>query len=197
MKKLLEADQPDIEALKKGDEKAWARFFLLYDKEIRAIAAWPKWHFDTHAREDVVQNIKLAIVQSITHLQSDQALRAFVRKICVHRCIDMLRKKLREQGRVLSLGHFGDDGEWEDLDVAADEGFDPVTALLRAERVTIVREALVRMDVPCRQMIRQFYVENSSYREIAESEGISINTVGSRLSRCLDKLKSFFKESEM
>jgi len=195
--KPLEADQPDIEALKKGVEKAWDRFFLQFDKEICAIAAWPKWRFDAHTREDVVQIIKLAIVQSIKHLQSEQALRAFVRKICVHRCIDMLRKRLREQGRLLSLGHFSDDGEWEDVDVAAGDEFDPVTSLLRAERAIIVREALARMDAPSQKLIRQFYVENQSYKDIAESEGISINTVGSRLSRCLNKLRPLFQNTEI
>ena len=197
MNKPLEADRPDLEALKKGDEKAWALFFLQYDKEISAIAAWPKWRFDAHTREDVVQIIKLAIVKSIKNLQSEQALRAFVRKICVHRCIDMLRKRLREQGRFLSLGHYSNDGVWEDVDVAAGDEFDPVTALLRAERATIVRAALARMDVPSQKLIRQFYVENRSYRDIAESEGISINTVGSRLSRCLNKLRPLLKNTEI
>ncbi len=195
--KPLEADRPDLEALKKGVEKAWEHFFLQFDKEIRAIAAWPKWRFDAHTREDVVQIIKLAIVKSIKNLQSEQALHAFVRKICVHRCIDMLRKRLREQGRFLSLGHFSDDGEWEDLDIAADDEYDPVTVLLRAERVSTVRTALARMDAPCQKMIRQFYIENRSYREIAESDGISINTVGSRLSRCLNKLRPLLKNTEI
>jgi len=195
--KLLEADRPDLEALKNGVEKAWARFFLQFDREIRAIAAWPKWRFDVHTREDVVQIIKLAIIKSIKNLKSEQALRAFVRKICVHRCIDMLRKRLREQGRLLPLGHYSDDGVWEDVDVVAGDEFDPVSTLLRAERVIIVRAALARMDAPCQQMIRQFYVENRSYREIAESEGISINTVGSRLSRCLNKIRPLLKNTEI
>lgn len=193
--KPLEPFQPDIEALREGVEKEWVRFFLHFNKEISAVAAWPKWRFDAHTREDVVQIIKLAIVKSIKHLKSEQALRAFVRKICVHRCIDMLRKRIREQGRFLPLGHLSDDGMWEDTDIAADDEFDPVTALQRLECVNTVRAALARIDAPCQQLIRQFYVENRSYRDIAESEGISINTVGSRLSRCLNKLRPLFDKS--
>ena len=193
----LDVDQPDVEALKRGVDKAWTHFFLIYSKEIEAVAAWPKWRFDAHTREDVVQIIKTAIIQSIDRLESEQALRAFVRKICVHRCIDMLRKRMREQGRLLPLGHQGDDGGWEDVDIDSGEEFDPVTALQRVENVMIVREALKNMGAPCQQIIRQFYTENRSYREIAESEDVSINTVGSRLSRCLDKLKTLLKSTEI
>ncbi len=189
MNRACDLNQPDIDGLKANDERAWGCFFSEYEREIRAVAAWPKWHFDAHTREDVVQIIKVAIVQSIENLHSEQALRAFVRKICVHRCIDMLRRKLREKGRLLPLGRYNDHGEWENVDVVADDEFDPVSALLRIERVLAVRAALAQLDESCQQMISQFYVDNLSYREIAEVEGISINTVGSRLSRCLNKLR--------
>jgi RNA polymerase sigma-70 factor (ECF subfamily) len=189
-------DIPAMDALRAGDESAWTTFFAYFDAVIRSIVAWPKWHFDPHTREDVAQTIKIAIMQSLARLQSEQSLQAFVRKICINRCIDMLRRQLREQGRLTPLGHWNEDGEWEDVDVAAGPEFDPVAALQQAERAAVMRAALARMDEASQAFIRQFYVEGLSYREMAQRQGVTVNTVGSRLSRCLDKLRDLLERTD-
>ncbi|MEI7899144.1 MAG: sigma-70 family RNA polymerase sigma factor [bacterium] len=195
--------EPDVsegfamDALRAGDEAAWTAFFAQFDGSIRAVVAWPKWRFDPHTREDVAQAIRMGIMHSMERLQSEQSLQAFVRKICINRCIDMLRKQLREQNRLVPLGHWNEDGEWEDVDVAAGPEFDPVATLQRAERAAVLRSALARMDEPSQTLIRQFYVEGLSYREIALRQGVAVNTVGSRLSRCLDKLRELLKQTEV
>ena len=196
MNSLDASDSPSLDALRAGDESAWTLFFTQFDATIRAIVAWPKWHFDPHTREDVAQMIKIGIMQSISRLHSEQSLQAFVRKICINRCIDMLRKQLREQNRLLPLGHWNEDGEWEDVDVAAGTEFDPVAALQLDERATILRAALSCMDEASQTIIRQFYVEELSYREMAERQGVTVNTVGSRLSRCLEKLRERLERTD-
>lgn len=189
------SDNPATHALREGDTQAWNTFFSRFDSSIRSIAAWPKWRFDFHTQEDVVQTIQLAIVQSIDRLQSEQSLLAFVRRICVNRCIDMLRKQIREQHRLCPLGHWDEEGEWEDTDIEAGAEFDPVTVLQRSERATALRKALARMDESSQNLIREFYVQGLSYREIAQRHGIAVNTVGSRLSRCLDKLRALLQQA--
>ena len=186
----------DVGRLRSGDNRAWSAFFERFDPEIRSIAAWTKWRFDPHTREDVVQTIKVGIVQSIGRLESEQSLQAFVRKICVHRCIDALRRLIREQGRLEPLGYLDEDGEWVDRTFVADVGFDPVVSLQRIENVKVVQNALSRLDEPSRKFILQFYVEGLSYRDMARIHGIAVNTVGSRLSRCLDKLRPLLKQAE-
>ena len=196
MNKPDDSDFPDMNALRAGDNQAWCAFFERFDPMIRAVVAWPKWRFDVHTREDVVQTIKVGIVQSIGRLQSEQSLQAFVRKICVHRCIDVLRRLIREQSRLEPLGYWNEEGEWEDRDLVADEGFDPVVALQRIEGVAVLREALAKLDEPSRTFVLQFYVEGLSYRDMAQRYGVAVNTVGSRLSRCLDKLRTLLKMTE-
>lgn len=196
MNRTDEAEIPTIEELKTGDERVWTAFFSHFDKLIRSIVAWPRWHFDPHVGEDVTQLIKVSIVQSISRLQSQQALEAFVKKISFNRCVDMLRKQLREQGRLVPMVRTDEDGAWEDVDFAADEGFDPAEALLREERAAILRSAVSQLDAACRENVRQFYVEGLSYKEMAAHHGVSINTVGSRLSRCLDKLRGTLAKTE-
>ncbi len=180
---------PSVRALREGDERVWRDFFARYDALIRSVAAWPRWHFDAHTCEDVVQGIRVAVVRSVGRLESEGSLEAFVKRICVNRCIDQLRKVLREQGRLSPLGFWDEDGEWGEADVAAGESYDPVWAIQRAERAETARAALARLEPGCQGLIRQFYGDGLSYREIAEREGVAVNTVGSRLSRCLGRLR--------
>lgn len=195
MKSTDDVPLPSLDVLRSGDERAWSAFFAHFGATIRAVAAWPRWHFDAHTCEDAVQTIKVGIVQSIGRLHDEQSLGAFVRKICVNRCIDLLRKQLREQNRLIPLGHWNEDGDWQDIDVAADDDFDPVKALQQEERARLLRAALSRMDEPCQSHIRQFYVDGLSYKEMSARQGIAVNTVGSRLSRCLDKLRTLLLQN--
>jgi len=187
---------PATDALRGGDEQAWRAFFESFDGVIRSVVAWPKWRFEAHTRDDVAQTIRLGIVQSIGRLQSDQSLQAFVRKICVNRCIDALRRQIREQNRLEPLGYFNEDGEWVDRDFSAGAEFDPVVALQQIEQAAALRETLAKLDEQSQTLILQFYVEGLSYRELAERHGVAVNTVGSRLSRCLDRLGKLLARTE-
>lgn len=188
MKKPLDTYTPSIEALLQGEQEAWKSFFIAYGQMISDIVAWPKWHFDFHSREDVAQTIRVAITQSLNRLKSEQALPAFVRRICFNQCVDRLRRQLREQERIRPLGQFDEDGEWNDTDVA-DERFDPVSELVFAERAAALHTALAGLDADSQRLIRDFYERGLSYREIADAWHIPVNTVGSRLSRSLDRLR--------
>jgi len=191
-----ESQIPEIGELRANDARAWERFFAAFDPLIRSIAAWPRWHFDAHTREDAVQTIRLGIVGSIGRLQSETALTAFVRRIAVNRCIDLLRKQLRRQARLTPLGRYNAEGTWEEPDTPADGAFDPVQALLRAERAALLRRAMRRLDENERRCLLQFYAEGLSYREMATRQGVAVNTVGSRLSRCLDKLRGLLERDD-
>ncbi len=191
-----ESQIQEIGELRANNARAWTRFFDAFDPLIRSIANWPRWHFDAHTREDAVQTIRLGIVRSIGRLQSETALTAFVRRIAVNRCIDLLRKQLRMQSRLMPLGHYNAEGEWEEPETPADGAYDPVQALLQAERAALLREALQRLDETERTCLLQFYAEGLSYREMAARQGVAVNTVGSRLSRCLDKLRGLLDPAE-
>jgi RNA polymerase sigma-70 factor (ECF subfamily) len=54
---------------------------------------------------------------------------------------------------------------------------------------TILREAISRLAMPERAMIGMFYFEGRSYKEISESLGLAINSIGPMLGRARLKLK--------
>lgn len=180
----------DLAALQAGDDAAWDVFFAEYDGVIRAVVAWRKWHFAPHDRDDVLQNIRISLVKSLSSLRESDRMRSFVRRISVNRCIDEVRRQVRQREHLTPLGHWNHDGEWEQNDVEADERYDPLRDVLASERAFRLRELLATMDEVCRDAVRQFYMEGITYHEMSKRQGVTVNTIGSRLSRCLEKLRA-------
>jgi RNA polymerase sigma factor (sigma-70 family) len=119
-----------------------------------------------------------------------------VRRVCVNRCIDALRHRLREQKQLEPLVRWDSEDSDQDHDTPADESYDPVREIVLAERAAALRRAMPRLDQICQDAVRAFYVEGKSYKELAANQGVTVNTAGSRLSRCLDKLRALLEEHE-
>jgi RNA polymerase sigma-70 factor (ECF subfamily) len=187
----LDIARLDIQGLQAGEPAAWNAFLAECDPLLRAIAAWPKWRLDPHAREEVVQATRVSLAQLLPTLRSPAALPALVRRICALRCIDAVRRRIREQGVFTP---------WEGTepaagtDTEAPAGYDPVREILLAERTAALQGALARLEPACQQTVRAFYLDGLSYAQIAAQQGVAINTIGSRLSRCLGQLRALLAE---
>ena len=65
----------------------------------------------------------------------------------------------------------------------------PDAALMSAEQITLVQQALDELGEPCREIIQLRYFGDLSYDEISRSLDLNPKTVSSRLSKCLDRLE--------
>ena len=65
----------------------------------------------------------------------------------------------------------------------------PDLALLSAERISLVGQALETLGGPCQEIIELRYFADLSYEDIAQELALNPKTVSSRLSKCLDKLE--------
>ena len=81
-----------------------------------------------------------------------------------------------------------------------DPGIDPPStaptpdlALMEAEKLGLVGEAVERLGGPCQEIIELRYFADLSYEEIGKSLSLNLKTVSSRLSKCLDKLEGVLK----
>jgi RNA polymerase sigma factor (sigma-70 family) len=173
-----------------GDDREWETFFDENDGLILSVVSWPKWRFQPQVREDLAQTIRSEIVRCLGNLRERGHARPFVLRICVNRCIDEVRRQVRERQLLQPLAVQDPDGEWREMDLGASADLDPVTAVVMTERAAMLTRLLERLDEGCLRFIRQFYSDGLRYKEIARREGIAVNTVGSRLSRCLEKLRT-------
>ena len=56
-----------------------------------------------------------------------------------------------------------------------------------------VHEAMAGLPENCRQILDSFFAKDESYRTIGDSLGLPAGTIASRISRCLDKLRTAFE----
>jgi RNA polymerase sigma-70 factor (ECF subfamily) len=186
---------PGLEALKEGDSSAWEAFFKEHDHIILSVVAWSKWHFAVHIREEIAQQIRVELTRAVPGFRGESSLTQFVKKIGIRRCIDQVRRETRARNFLVPDTVRTEDGEFRHLDFEAGEEFDPRESVQKTERAAALRELLEDLDPACKTAIRQFYMEEKTYKEIAELNGITVNTVGSRLSKCLEKLRFLMKEA--
>ncbi|HEY6103188.1 MAG TPA: sigma-70 family RNA polymerase sigma factor, partial [bacterium] len=62
-------------------------------------------------------------------------------------------------------------------------------ALDAVEETLLVRDALTRLEAPCGEVLRRFFVMEQKYGEIAAAMQIPAGTVASRIARCLVRLR--------
>ena len=171
-----------------GADSGWAGFFAHFDPVIRRVVAWAKWRFSPEVQEDVAQTVRLELHRCLPHSAPPRNPQAFVTRVAARRCIDEVRRQVR--ARDVPLIRFGEDGDELPLPIAAGEGFDPIAAVAAHERARQARELVARLEATCQDALDRYYLKEQSYRDIAGALGLSVNTVGARLSKCLDRLRA-------
>ena len=184
----------DFAALRAGEPAAWRDFLRQCDPVLYAIVSWRKWRFDAHTREEVVQATRTSLAKSFPTLTCNTALPSCVRRICANHCIDAVRRRRDEEKHVVPMVLWDSDDPDAAINHPADNSYDPVRAIVLAERAASLRQAMDILDPPCQTAIRDFYLEGHSYKAMAEHRNVAVNTMGSRLSRCLDKLRALLGE---
>ncbi len=186
---MSQIEAEELSRLQAGDSTAWDAFFARFNELITAVVSWSKWRFSPPTREDVAQGIRLALFKAIKSFHNESSVEYYVKRICINRCIDEVRRQIRTRQLLVPLaGGRGVRPEDETFQMA-DRSQDPLRDVINAEIASQVKRVLGEMDELCRTAILRFYFAQQSYKQIAKDLNISINTVGSRLAKCLEKMR--------
>ena len=118
-------------------------------------------------------------------LRDDDALRPWIAQVARRICID----RLAERGRA---AHAERASSTRTLAEPATED-----ELAGIEEAMDVHEALAGLEPPCREMLDRFFARDEPYRVIADALDLPMGTVASRISRCLDKLRTCSSREEI
>lgn len=127
-------------------------------------------------RDELAQDVLLAVVTSLPRLAQSEKLKPFVFRIAHNRCLTHAMRRMRER-----------DAEQQLEELAADPGHEQ--ALMERERGARLMDAVRLLKLPYRQVIT-LLLEDLTYEEIAESLGISAVNVGVRVNRAKQQLKA-------
>ena len=145
----------------------------------RLVAAWER---DAAAREDLLQEILLALWRALPRFRGESSEKTFVLRVAHNRA---LTHRFKPRPRV------------EPLDAAAavvDGRPTPEADAATAQRLERLRRALRALPIPARQVLT-LSLEGLSGAEIAAVLGITENNAGVRLSRARRALREELERS--
>jgi RNA polymerase sigma-70 factor, ECF subfamily len=176
----------------RGEAAAWDELFdQHYDATSRFI--FQLGHDLTREdAEEICQDVFLSVIRNLKNFQGGSRFQTWLFRIAVNKARDYRERRdaiKRGSGQTpfpLHAGNSDDDPVVDPPAIAPG----PDASLLTAERLALVRQAVDRLDAPCREIIELRYFGDMSYEEISSALRLNTKTVSSRLSKCLDRLET-------
>lgn len=161
-----------------GGIPPFERIVADYGPLITRIAA--SYESDPSLREDLTQQILLAVWQALPSWRGDSSLKTFIARVAQNRSISFVTKQVRQP----PVAEIPEKLEADDLN--------PEESAIEVNEREMLLEATRRLPLPQRQVII-LVLEGFSYPEIAEMLEIAPNALALRLSRAKTALKSMLE----
>jgi len=171
------SDASIVARCRAGDAEAWDQLVERFARYVYAICV-RGYRLPPEDAEDVFQDVFAKTYSELHRLRDDDAIRPWIGQLTRRACID----RFRRGGPPVADG--------EVADVA-----DPVDALADLERALDVHDALRTLGEPCGDILDRFFAQDESYRTIGEALELPSGTIASRISRCLEKLRTAMEDS--
>lgn len=179
-------DEELLERARQGDSPAREELF----RRSRDIAYRVAYRHLGHQEDalDAVQNAFIKVFRHLDEFDGRSQFRTWLLRIVTNAALDLGRK--RSRNNVLRLA----DSDPEGVEAAFEE--DPAQGLHRQDLRRSLDEALSRLNPDIRSTFVLFAEAGLSYKEIAESLGVPIGTVMSRLHFARQKLQAFLQQRQ-
>ena len=163
---------------KSGDADAFGALYALYANELYRYAC--AILHDRHTAEDAVQETCIKVYTNLKNIQNADAVKAYFFKTLQNTAKTILRRG--------TLTVYGE--EIPETQPASDN-----TEATASDR-TDLQNALMRLSDEERQIVLLSAVAGFTSKEIAETVDLTAGAVRSKLSRSLEKLRSYLAEKE-
>lgn len=173
-----------IEACLQGDQRAWEAFVDKYRKLVYAIVL--RYSADAEESSDLFQAVWLDVYNDLPKLRNHDAVRGWLAQLARHKSFHWKERSRTRERREL---HPDDERGLEEI---ADPRHTSALEIdLDLERDQLVRDAIARLSVRCRELVRLLFFTQPPlpYKEVAERLGLATGSIGFIRGRCLKKLQ--------
>lgn len=174
------SDASLIDNYLKGDVKSFAVLVKRWHQTFCKLAYW--YVKDTDLAKDVAQECWTVIMSKVGTLEDPEKFKSWAISLVNRKSIDCLRNKNRER---LKLSEYH-----QDKIRVIEEDQDHT----KEKKKLVLLKGIQQLSTDQQYLIRLFYVENYSLKEIAAILKISEGTVKSRLFKTREKLKKLIKK---
>ena len=161
---------------KRGSTEALCQIYEKYECAMLTVAAGLL--DDLGAAEDIVHDVFVALAEAPHRLRLSGSLRSYLTTCVANRARDRLRARKRQ------LRHSGE------IPTADNNDATPLCELVRDEQWRRLAEMLAQLPYEQREVVLLHLRGGLTFRAIADSVGVSINTAQSRYRYGIDKLRS-------
>jgi len=175
-----------------GDPRAWDELFDRHYAATGRFIFQLSADFTREDMEEICQETFLSVIRSLNSFDGRSQFQTWLFRIAANKARDYheRRRAVKRGGGQEPLSLQAEDPETGlTIDVPA-SSLGPDGMLLNMERMALLRQALDQLGQPCREIIELRYFGDLSYDEIGASLKMSVKTVSSRLSKCLDRLET-------
>ncbi len=178
---------------RRGEADAWDE---LFDRHYAAAGRFVFQLASDFTREDteeICQEVFLSVIKNIRSFHGGSQFQTWLFRIAANKARDYRERPhaAKRGGGQAPISLQAGDAETGLVIDPPSPAPAPDAQLLNMERVELVRDALDRLDPPCREIIELRYFGELSYEELGRDLKLNPKTVSSRLSKCLDRLETF------
>lgn len=178
-----------------GDRSLFAQLVRRYQSELYSFLR--RFLGNAEMAEDAFQAAFLQVHLKANQFEEGRRFRPWLYAIGTNQAIDAQRRNKRH--RIASLDRPATDDADMGLmsDLLEAESVDPLNEISRLEQGAWVRGAVEGLSEQMRSVVHLVYYQGLSYREAAESLGIPVGTVKSRLHTAIARLTVVWNESHV
>ena len=143
----------------------------------RVVASYER---DRALREELLQEVLMAILVSLPRLTHAGKLKPFIFRIAHNRCLSHVTRRMRERAHQ------------ESEELIEPPAPSQEQTLIQSEHGERLLESIRQLALPYRQVMT-LLLEDMSYDDIAETLGISVTNVGVRVNRAKKQLKEILQ----
>ena len=166
-----------VTAAQTGDQTAFNKLYAAFRDMVYTIALRETKNPDT--ADDVTQDSFVEVIRTIGKLQEPAAFVSWLKTIVYHQCTAFYRKK-ENKHEMLEVENEDAASVFDTIEELNEE-FIPDKALDNEEFCRTIRSFILNLPDVQRAAVMMKYFEGLSVKEIAEVQGVSENTVISRL----------------
>jgi RNA polymerase sigma factor (sigma-70 family) len=173
------SDAELLQACRAGDARAWEQLVERYGRLVAVIPR--RMGMSSVDADDVFQDVFTLLWRHLDSLRDEQRLAAWLITTTRRECWRRLRRA-QEHAELPAETPATDPGLLEEI--------------ARGEREQAVRQAMLRLDTRCRDLLTALFLDASQpdYGAVARRLGMAVGSIGPTRARCFRKLDGFLRE---
>ncbi|MFD2567894.1 RNA polymerase sigma factor [Pseudotenacibaculum haliotis] len=176
------SDASLIKSFREGNQKALTILVERWHTTFCRLSYW--YTKDADVAKDIAQECWTTIIHKMDSIQEPEKFKSWAISMVNRRSIDWLRASQREKSKLLDFHK-----EKTATIIATDDQN-------KEKQKLQLLHAIQELNVEQQYVIRLFYLQNYTLKEIAELTKVSIGTAKSRLFHAREKLKSIVKNKD-